>query len=76
MARCRVAWLPCAVVSLLRVAGSAGWVMWASLVAAFGCCVVASPPPAVVRALGRFACCACVSAGGRLLVSFLLFRDV
>jgi hypothetical protein len=44
-------------VSLVRVAGVAGWVMWASRVAAFGCCVVA-PPPAVVRAVERFLCCA------------------
>lgn len=62
-------------VSWLRVAGGAGWVMWASLVAASGCCVVA-PPLAVVRALGRFACFACVSVGGRLSVSFLFFRGV
>ena len=60
-------------VSWLRVAGGAGWVMWASLVAAFVFCVVA-PPLAVVRALGRFPCCACVSVGDRLSVSFLLFR--
>ena len=40
--------------------------------AAFGCFVVA-PPLAVVRAVGRFPCCACVSVGGRLSVFFLLF---
>ena len=61
-------------VSWLRVAGR--WLGYVGV----SCCrlwvLVVAPPLAVVSALGRFPCCACVSVGGRLSVSFLLFRGV